>query len=53
MPVQPNPRAAWPSHDDNSGFFLIVTLIGLGILSLTFRIFDAVWPLPDCPEDVL
>jgi intracellular multiplication protein IcmP len=33
MPVQPNPRAAWPSHDDNSGFFLVVTLIGLGLLS--------------------
>ncbi len=33
MPPQPNPRAAWPSHDDNGGFFLIVILVGSGILA--------------------
>ena len=33
MPPQPNPRAAWPSHDDNGGFFLIVAFIGLCILA--------------------
>ena len=32
MRAQPNPRAAWPSHDDNGGFFLIVILVGSGIL---------------------
>jgi len=32
MHSQPPPRAAWPSHDDNSGFFLIVILVGSGIL---------------------
>ena len=34
MPAQSNPRAAWPSHDDNGGFFLIVLLLGLVILSV-------------------
>jgi intracellular multiplication protein IcmP len=38
MPVQPNPRAAWPSHDDNGGFFLVVTLLGLAILSVVLWI---------------
>jgi intracellular multiplication protein IcmP len=33
MRPQPNPRAAWPSHDDNGGFFLIVILVGSGILA--------------------
>ena len=33
MPPQPNPRAAWPSQDDNGGFFLIVAFIGLCILA--------------------
>ena len=33
MRAQSNPRAAWPSHDDNGGFFLIVTLLGLSVLS--------------------
>jgi intracellular multiplication protein IcmP len=33
MPPQPNPRAAWPSHDDNGAFFLIVILVGSGILA--------------------
>ena len=34
MPAQPNPRAAWPSHDDNGGFFLVVALLGLAILAV-------------------
>ena len=38
MPAQPNPRAAWPSHDDNGGFFLVVTLLGLAILSIVLWI---------------
>ncbi|MDB5399279.1 MAG: hypothetical protein JWQ55_1297 [Rhodopila sp.] len=38
MPPQPNPRAAWPSRDDNGGFFLVVTLIGLCILSVVLWI---------------
>ena len=33
MRAQPNARAAWPSHDDNGGFFLIVILVGSGILA--------------------
>jgi intracellular multiplication protein IcmP len=33
MPPQSNPRASWPSSDDNGGFFLIVLGIGLVILA--------------------
>ena len=33
MPPQSSPRAAWPSNDDNGGFFLIVLGIGLVILA--------------------
>jgi intracellular multiplication protein IcmP len=33
MRGQSSPRAAWPSHDDNGGFFLVVTLVGLTVLS--------------------
>jgi intracellular multiplication protein IcmP len=33
MHPQGNSRAAWPSHDDNGGFFLIVILVGSGILA--------------------
>ncbi len=38
MPAQSNPRAAWPSHDDNGGFFLVVTLLGLAVLSVVLWI---------------
>ncbi|WP_158931432.1 hypothetical protein [Acidisphaera sp. S103] len=38
MPAQSNPRATWPSHDDNGGFFLVVTLLGLAILSVVLWI---------------
>jgi intracellular multiplication protein IcmP len=38
MQAPPNPRAAWPSHDDNSGFFIVVTLLGLAILSVVLWI---------------
>jgi intracellular multiplication protein IcmP len=31
MRTQPPPRAAWPSADDNTGFNLIVILLGCGI----------------------
>ena len=34
MPAQPNPRASWPSHDDNGGFFLIISFIGIAILAV-------------------
>ena len=34
MRAQSNPRAAWPSHDDNGGFFLVVALLGLAVLSV-------------------
>jgi intracellular multiplication protein IcmP len=33
MHPQGNSRAAWPSHDDDGGFFLIVILVGSGILA--------------------
>lgn len=33
MRPQPNPRAAWPSPDDNGGFFVVVTLLGLAVLA--------------------
>jgi predicted ABC-type exoprotein transport system permease subunit len=32
MRPQPNPRATWASSDDNGGFFLLVIVIGLGVL---------------------
>jgi intracellular multiplication protein IcmP len=38
MHAQSNPRAAWPSHDDNGGFFLVVTLLGLAVLSVVLWI---------------
>ena len=31
MRPQPNPRAAWPSSDDNTAFYLLVILVGCGI----------------------
>jgi len=31
MQPQPHPRAAWPSGDDNTGFNLIVILLGCGL----------------------
>lgn len=34
MQAQPNPRAAWPSNDDNGGFFLVILLLGLAVLSV-------------------
>jgi intracellular multiplication protein IcmP len=34
MQAQPSPRASWPSHDDNGGFFIIVALVGLAIMSV-------------------
>ncbi len=33
MPPQPNSRAAWPSRDDNGGFFLIVSVLGSCVLA--------------------
>ena len=33
MQPRPNPRATWASGDDNGGFFLLVTVVGLGVLS--------------------
>ena len=33
MPQQPSPRAAWPSGDDNGGFFLIVSVIAACVLA--------------------
>jgi intracellular multiplication protein IcmP len=33
MRPQPNPRATWASSDDNGGFFMLVIVIGLGVLS--------------------
>ena len=34
MPAHSSPRAAWPSDDDNGGFVLVVTLLGLAVLSV-------------------
>jgi intracellular multiplication protein IcmP len=33
MQANPNPRAAWPSRDDNTGFYLLVILFGACALS--------------------
>jgi intracellular multiplication protein IcmP len=33
MQPQPHPRATWASSDDNGGFFLLVIVAGLGVLS--------------------
>jgi len=34
VPPQPNPRASWPSHDDNGGFFLVISVVGIAVLAV-------------------
>lgn len=33
MQPQQNPRASWPSHDDNGGFFLVICVVGAAALA--------------------
>lgn len=33
MQAQPNPRPSWPSNDDNGGFFMVISAVGLAVLA--------------------